>query len=209
MKLVFLFSFQFVFVVFSYCQNIAIAASKMNVFYVGVENPVAIAAEKYPSKSIIVQADYGTITCSNGNYIFRIDKKMPVNIILYTKVNQKLKEIGRAAFRVKDLPPPLFKVGSGRSRMPLAEFKNQEYARAGDRDDEIYYTIQKFTMCVFAGDTCRYVEKENVGARFNKELLDEFNLLKPNDVLIFKNIIVTRKGQEDTIELEPKMITLY
>jgi hypothetical protein len=77
----------------------------MNVLYTGLSNPISIAIENVSCKSIVVKTTIGKISGENCNYTFHSEQIGKVEIILYRKINRKLKEIGRSAFRVKSLPP--------------------------------------------------------------------------------------------------------
>ena len=203
------------FVYFLFCfsvvgQKFSVSPDKMNILYLGVDNPLSITVENCSSNLIIVKTDNGKITGSNGKYLFRGSKPGKAEIIVYKKVNGKAKEVGRNYFRVKALPRPVFKIGSGRDSMPKVEIANQQYVRAEleNFDIDANYDIESFTVCIIANDTCKFSIKTNSGNKISEEILNEFELLKPNDVVVFKNILIKTPGEE-LISLEPRIITIY
>ncbi|MFO7657751.1 MAG: GldM family protein, partial [Bacteroidales bacterium] len=81
----------------------AVAPVKMNVLYIGVDNPVKIAASGYRSSKLEASIDNGTISGSNGEYIVRPEKPGKAMIT----VSIKGKTIQQSQFRVKTVPDPV------------------------------------------------------------------------------------------------------
>ena len=92
----------------SFAQKFSIAADKENVLYIGVDNPISIAVENVPARLVIAKINNGKITGKMGNYSVYLTKMTPTAIILYRKINGKLKEIGRSTFSVKKNSGPGF-----------------------------------------------------------------------------------------------------
>ncbi len=65
----------------------AVAPVKMNVLYLGVDNPMSIAASGYAASDLDVSIDNGTITGSNGSYTVRPDH--PGSATIYIKQQRK------------------------------------------------------------------------------------------------------------------------
>ena len=83
---------------------------KMNVFYIGVENPVTVAAAGYSVEDVSLQASNCTIVGDKGHYIIK-DLKTPdqnfvVNIMAKTQ-DKSLKKVGEMKLRVKRIPNPV------------------------------------------------------------------------------------------------------
>jgi len=87
----------------------AVEPVRMNVLYIGVDNPVKIASSGYDASELIVSVNNGIILGSNGEYIIR-PKEQGIAIV---SINNKGKEIQSTTFRVKVTPDPVAKV-SGR-----------------------------------------------------------------------------------------------
>jgi hypothetical protein len=171
-------------------QTFSIGADQNNILYLGIDNPLTIAAENISRKMLIVKTDNGVISGENGIYVFRGSQIGKTTIILYKKVNGKLKEIGRNYFRIKNIPDPTFKIGSGRDTMRNTELASQLYVRAELENFEIDGTFQiiSFTVCIISSDTCKYKELKNISNKISSEIRDEFQLLKNNDAVVFKSI---------------------
>lgn len=70
----------------SHGQKFSIAADKMNILYVGVDNPITIAVENSSNKSIIIKTNNGKITGNNGSYTFRSNEVGKAEISIYKKI---------------------------------------------------------------------------------------------------------------------------
>jgi len=82
---------------------VAVELVKMNVLYLGVQNPVKIAASGYKPSELTVTIDNGTITGTDGEY--NISPKEVGKALL--TVSFKEKEIQKTEFRVKLVPDPV------------------------------------------------------------------------------------------------------
>lgn len=85
----------------------AIALDKMNVLYIGVDNPVTIAVEGIPSDKLIVYMENGSIRGSNGKYIAKVTSTGTATINVATIKNDKKVLLSTQTFRVKRIPDPV------------------------------------------------------------------------------------------------------
>lgn len=84
-------------------QSVAVAADKMNVFYVGVDNPLSLSAAGVPSTKIKVAATGADLTkVSNGKYIVK-PKKIGTSMIT---VSGGGLDPATFEYRVKRIPDP-------------------------------------------------------------------------------------------------------
>ena len=181
----------------------------MNVLYVGIDNPITIAAENSSNKSLVVKATNGKLVSDNGQYIFRSETVGATEITVYKKVNKRLIKLGSAFFRVKVIPLPIFKIGSGRQSVAKVELANQQFVRAELEgfDFDAKFPVDSFTVCIVPSDTCSYAIIKNIGNKVNDEIRSEFQRLKESDVVIFKKIFAKTPGGIE-VELSPVMITI-
>jgi hypothetical protein len=80
----------------------AVALPKMNVLYVGIDNPVKIAVSGYMSSELEVDITNGIIRGGDGEYI--IKPRRPGNILMEIRVGGGLVE--KTSFRVRPIPIP-------------------------------------------------------------------------------------------------------
>ncbi len=95
--------------------QVAVALDKMNVMYMGIENPLTIAVSGIPSNELEVRMDNGTITGSNGKYIARVTAVGEAAI----HVSSKGKLLGSTVYRVKRLPDPSDQVAFSNTNLQM------------------------------------------------------------------------------------------
>ncbi|MEO8823498.1 MAG: gliding motility protein GldM [Ginsengibacter sp.] len=105
----------------------AVMLDKMNVFYIGVPNPVTISSGTGWDKTRVSMTG-GTLTAAGG------PGRYSVKVSQVGKASISVNADGKAStydFRVKRIPDPIVKVGpSGGGRIQSVVFKNQGFARA-------------------------------------------------------------------------------
>jgi gliding motility-associated protein GldM len=102
----------------------AVMLDKMNVFYIGVDNPVTISSGTGWDKTSVSMAG-GTISGSNSNRTVRVTGGTTASITVTADGKSN-----KFDFRIKRIPDPIFKIGDGKGRMAAVAFKNQQYCRA-------------------------------------------------------------------------------
>jgi len=124
----------------------AVMLDKMNVFYIGVPNPVTISSGTGWDKTK-VSMENGSITSAGGG-----PGKFTVNVKNPGKASITVNADGKPStyeFRVKSIPNPVIKVGpSGGGRIQSVVFKNQSFARAELENFEFdaHFNIVSATM---------------------------------------------------------------
>jgi hypothetical protein len=190
-------------------QHIAVAADKENVLYVGVENPLTIAAENCPCNKMVVKSNTGTLTGAGCSYIFKSNQVGSADFTVYRKNGRLLKKIETSVFRVKNLPLPVFKIGPSVDGMMAPKLAVQEYVRADldGFDIDARFQVTSFNVSIYSYDTCKIQHFKNTGNKISDELRTAFSLLKDNDSIIFNEIIaVGPDGQNQ--KLAPLYLTI-
>jgi gliding motility-associated protein GldM len=102
----------------------AVMLDKMNVLYIGVDNPVTIGSPSGWDKTSVSMSG-GSISGTGSSRTARVSAVGTATIDVVADGKKS-----SFPFRVKTIPSPVFKVGSGKARVPAVEFKNQDYCRA-------------------------------------------------------------------------------
>ncbi|MBL7826063.1 MAG: M48 family metalloprotease [Saprospiraceae bacterium] len=91
----------------------AIEAVRMNVFYIGVDNPVRVAVPGIQAKDLKVEiiAEGATISGSNGNYNVRVSTPGSALIRVSHVKNGKVELVSEQKYRVKRIPDPAIRMG--------------------------------------------------------------------------------------------------
>ncbi|WP_071797487.1 type IX secretion system motor protein PorM/GldM [Labilibacter marinus] len=153
-----------------------ISPIKMNVFYEGVENPVAISVPGVASNALKISMSNVTSRKKGGNYIVKpkpgtAGKESIVRVS--AEIEGKTKFIGKQNFRIKRVPSPIATVGGEeggkiRKNVLLAQFG--VLAEMKDFDFELEYNVSRFTVSVLKNG---YItDSPSKSAKFTKEQKD-------------------------------------
>jgi gliding motility-associated protein GldM len=96
-------------------SNVVVSATKMNVFYYGVDNPVDISVAGIPADKIDAINTNGVINRKGGSWI--VNPKRPGSSIIrvFADFEGQRKEVGFKEFRVKIVPDPVAMVADRKS----------------------------------------------------------------------------------------------
>jgi len=173
-------------------RSMTVSASKMNVFYIGVDNPVEVSAAGVNSQSIKVNmtGGGGTIKKSpKGGYIVNVKTPTKKGEYCYVTVSADgLKD--KKPFRVKRIPDPVPKLSKSRGgSMSSGEFKIQP---------GVFPVLENFDFeasCKIAGYRVVRVPKrddpqvsDNPGGKYNAGTKALIGKAKPSDKYFFENI---------------------
>ena len=173
-------------------RSVAVSPLAMNVFYIGVDNPVSVTAAGVPSDKIKVSmggSGGGTIKRGGGNYIVNVTK--PTAAGQFAKVNVSAPGLNESRdFRVKRIPDPVPKLSKSRGGgMSSGEFKVQP---------GVFPILENFDFdakCKIAGFRIVRVPKRqdpqvvsNQGGKFTSEAKALINKAKATDTYFFEEI---------------------
>ena len=87
--------------------TLTISPTKMNVFYIGVDNPVSISAGGVADANLIPRITSGsTLTRSGKGWIVKSQQAGKATISVDAKIGDRVKSMGKMEFRVKRVPDP-------------------------------------------------------------------------------------------------------
>jgi len=175
----------------------SIQLDKMNVFYIGVPNPITVTAAGYSLEDVSVNIPGATVVpgAAKGQFVVTVDKpgKIVAAINARDKEANGLKQVGAMEVRVKFIPDPVAKVGGKTGGVMLSnQFKVQLGIVASlenfDFDARFTVTSFQFSMLPKRGEL---IGPFNVnGALFaaNKQVQDAINRAKPGDRIYLEEI---------------------
>ncbi|MFC2087419.1 gliding motility protein GldM [Bacteroidota bacterium] len=91
--------------------NLVVSPTKMNVFYLAVDNPVDISVPGVPPDKVFPNIDNGRIRKIGGSYIVNPARTGKAIIRVSAEFEGDRKPMGSVEFRVKDVPDPIPVVG--------------------------------------------------------------------------------------------------
>jgi gliding motility-associated protein GldM len=180
----------------------AVMLDKMNVFYIGVDNPVTISSGTGWDKTTVSMSG-GTISGSNSNRTVRVSGGTAASITVSADGKSS-----KFDFRVKRIPDPVFKVGDGKIRMPAVAFKAQDFCRAEleNFDFDTKYSITSATV-YFSGANFANVQTAAITSNSLAPVKALMQRCGPGSVISFDNVKVS--GPDGPRVIDGKSIALY
>ncbi len=180
-------------------RSTTISAAMMNVLYKGVVNPIEVSAAGTSTNLLNVSFDGpGTISRANdGTYSLSLANSAKPGTTANLIVSASGAQLAKKVFRIKAIPDPTPRFGSGANKMGNGEFK----AQAG-----IQALLENFDFdakCDIAGFLVTrqskgedLMESPNQGARLSGEAARIISLAKPGNFYMFSNIRCKCPGDE-------------
>ncbi len=181
----------------------AVMLDKMNVFYIGVDNPVTIGSPTGWDKTTVSMSG-GSISGTGSARTVRVSALGPatINVVADGKSST-------FSFRTKKIPDPVFKVGSGKARVPAVEFKNQQFCRADLGDDFLFdlkFNIISATV-YFSGANFQTTVPGTINGNNLSGVSSLIQRCGPGSSITFVNIKV--QGPDGIRTIDERSITLY
>jgi len=178
----------------------AVMLDKMNVFYIGVPNPVTISSGSGWDKTTVTMTG-GTISGTGSNRTVTVSAIGSASITVTADGKSS-----KFDFRVKRIPDPIIKVGqSSGGRMQAAAFRLQQYVSAvlENFDFEAHYSVTGATI-YFNNPGDRNVKQITITSGSLAQAKAYMDQLVPGSTVIFDNIrVVGPDGQPRTIQNPP------
>lgn len=178
-------------------RSVAVSADKMNVFYIGVENPLTVSASGVSSNDVKVSAS-GPIKISGSGSKRMVTATTPGEATI--RVTAGGKNLGSFPFRIKRIPDPVARLSNkADGSMGSGEFKAQGGVGAflDNFDFEATCQVAGFTL-VHVAKRQDAVEATNKGARYNDATRRLVNRASPGDVYYFDNVRAKCPGDKAT-----------
>ena len=168
-------------------RSVTVSADKMNVFYIGVDNPLSVSAAGVPTSSLRVgiSGGEGKLKGSGGRYNVTVGKPGEAKVTVSGEgVSQTF------PFRVKRIPDPVARLSKkAGGTMGNGEFKAQGGVGAflDNFDFDAKCNIQGYNL-VYVAKRQDPVEAVNKGGRYNDKSKRLVMKAKPGDIYYFDNV---------------------
>jgi gliding motility-associated protein GldM len=185
--------------------NASIALDKMNVLYIGVPNPVTIAASGGGDDKVVATISGGSLQRTGpGKYIATVNT-ISDNCMITVSVEGKV--AGQSQFRVRTIPEAQAYVGGQPSGANIAAgaFKAQGGVGAGIKNFpfELEYNVQSFTFTCDTDDDI--VSVPSTSASFNGAVRNAINqYVQAGRMVTIDNIRV--KGPDGRTTTAPSLV---
>ncbi|MBX7225227.1 MAG: gliding motility protein GldM [Chitinophagales bacterium] len=179
-----------------------VSADKMNVFYIGVDNPVTVSAAGVSASKVSASISSGSITGGGGKYNVRVSSPGAANVT----ITANGKTMGTFPFRVKNIPDPKAKVGNkDGGAMGAGEMKVQLGLAAvlENFDFDAKFSVLSYQFAHFPKREDPVILPNN-GALFSGSVKNALSKVKPGDVVYFEEIRV--QGPDGTTRKIPSIV---
>ncbi len=175
----------------------SIQLDKMNVFYIGVPNPITVSAAGYSLQDISVAIEGTEVTPNNelgiGHYIVNATKPGKVMANINAKTEAGVKKVSAMEIRVKFIPDPVAKIaGKANGAMPSSTLKAQLGIVADlenfDFDTRFVVTHYEMSMIPKRGELQGPFTEDGPYLNKNKDIIDLIKRSKPGDRVFFDDI---------------------
>lgn len=172
-----------------------VAADAMNVFYVGVDNPVSAMAGGVADKDTRVEITNGTLTKTGpGTYIARVSTPgVNAEVKVYATENGKETLMGSRSFRVKRVPDPVARING--QEVGVKRIDKNTLANAGgllvsmkDFEFELNLQIASFNVQVSRNQELSASMPSN-GNKFTESMIDNFKRCRRGDKVFITDIM--------------------
>lgn len=170
--------------------SVTVSADKMNVFYIGVDNPVTVAAAGISSNKVGVSiAGGGGTIKKQGKTSYTVKVTKPGE----ATINVKNQENGKSfpfTFRVKRIPDPVVRLGKQQDGIIKSGTMKAQPGLAAWLDNfdfEAKCSVQSYTL-YYTRKRQDAVEVQGTGGRFSGKVLNAIQAAKPGDQYAFVNV---------------------
>lgn len=189
--------------------SVVVSPSKMNVFYLGVDNPVEISAAGISSSDLKVSATGATITRQGSGFIVKPSQgSAKAKISVAADLNGKTQRLGEKEFRVMRVPNPEANVAGQKSG---AKIKKAMLVASGgvgvtmeDFVFDLKFKVQSFTLTVTKGGFT--TSKDANGGAFTNEQREMLKGLGKGSKFYIENIKV--QGPDGVRKLSSLVMTV-
>jgi gliding motility-associated protein GldM len=171
--------------------NAVVAADIMNLFFIGIDNPVSIAVSGIANDKLIVSIKNGSITGSKGKYIVKVDNLNDVVIQVAAELKPgEIKVCGSSIFRVKRIPNPIPCVnGNCNANVTINKtelLKNPELTVKSMVPFELTFQIVSFTMAYSSHNTI--ISETATGNKLSQKMIETISNMVSGSKIYFEDI---------------------
>lgn len=152
-----------------------VSPEKMNVFYIGVDNPISVSVPGVPNEHVRISASNARLqSTGSGKYKVRVDGGTEATINVSAEMNGQVRSMGSFKFRVKRVPDPKPTIaGVSEGNVDKAKILASPYIipNMGDFVFDLNFTVSSFTFTIQLpnGDL---IERQGNGNKLTEEMLN-------------------------------------
>lgn len=171
--------------------SLTVAATKMNVFYIGVDNPVSISVPGIAEANLRPSISVGTLTrdATGKNWIVRVPQGQKTIVSVSADIMGSTRSMGSAEFRIRRVPSPNAEIAG---QVEGAIDKSTLLAAGAiipvmrDFEFELFFEVKSFRMTTIVGGDG--ISKRGNGNRFTDEMISMIQGARKGQKFFFENI---------------------
>jgi gliding motility-associated protein GldM len=170
--------------------SVVVSPTKMNVFYLGVDNPVEISVAGVQPNNVDATASNGNLERKGNAWVMK--PKRPGNCMVYVtaKIDGKTTNVGSKEFRVKTVPDPVAMVnnqkGGGIAKNVLMAQSGVVAAMPPDFEFDLTFTVTEFTVLSIVQGFVREIRVK--GNLFNQDVRNLINGLSKGSPVYIQDV---------------------
>ncbi|MEI6853038.1 MAG: GldM family protein [Bacteroidota bacterium] len=178
---------------------VVVAAYKMNVLYIGIDNPISIAVAGVSNDKLRVSIMNGTLVKNGDKYVVKVDNVNDVIINVAAEMKPgEIKMMGSTTFRVKRIPDPIPCLNGNctpNASISKAELlKNAVVSVFMQLPFEMKFEIESFTLTYNTDNSI--VSEWTSGNLFSQKMIDAVSKIEKGNKIYLENI--KAKGPDGT-----------
>lgn len=190
---------------------LTVAADKMNVVYLGLDNPISVSVPGIPNERLSVSASNATLkNMGDGKYMVNVKGGKTVDVsVMATMENGEKRNMGTMSLRVKRIPNPEPKFANevNRTTISLSELQTTRGIFADYENFEFSAVCKVTSFEMVYPSQGMQLSINGTGNIITPDMLAVFKKLKKNERIRFENIkAVGPDGQ--TVKLSPLSIKI-
>ncbi len=174
--------------------SVTMSATRMNVFYRGLDNPFDVSGGGIPQENLEVSMTNGSVIKRGNDFIIQpneLDEQgRRTTVSVHANIGGERRLLGTSNWRVKRVPDPVAQVAGqagGTIRRERLLVEDGVMAVLEDFDFDFRYTVTQFRVEISAaGGYVNFFESNS--NRFTAEQKDQFRRLNPNSLIYIANI---------------------
>ena len=171
---------------------LTVSAEKMNVVYIGLDNPISVSVPGIPNERLTVVTSNAVLKNNgNGKYMLNVKDGRKVDVTVFATVeNGEKRNMGVMSFRVKRVPKPVARIAkiTNEGVMSKNVFAAERGVFALYEDFEFDVVCKVVSFDMFYPAKGLYLNVPVKGNQISTEMHTVFNKLKRNDKVRFENI---------------------
>jgi gliding motility-associated protein GldM len=170
--------------------SVVVSPTKMNVFYLGVDNPVEISVSGVAGNKVKASPSNGVLEARGNAWIMKPKRIGNCMITVTAEIDGKVATVGTKEFRVKPVPDPIAMVnnqkGGGIAKNILLAQSGVVATMPPDFDFDLTFTVTEYTVLSIVQGFVREVKVK--GNLFNQDVRNLLNNLSKGSPVYIQDI---------------------